>query len=461
MRKKEFINFYSTTARRDLYKFLIDSTSLHAERLLKKKIKLNFIIKKIPSINFFFVFFKFVLTFSFIFEKKCASLKYKKVDIGLYAVSIAYREPASHISKIYYYVYLLRYVFTAGAMIDAAEKISNNVDVVYIDHPVYLNSVYFKIFAEKKKIVYTNHYPRGLFYIDFRKKNNSRITISTKALSLSKKNKIQKFKLKPKKEIIKFFKNPSAIPWFKNTKFNSKIEFKKSIKKVDYIIYAHSFLDGNISYGYDGFINLENWLNFTIEKLIKKNSRVIIKGHPNFYNETFGKTAETDKNIFKKIYNKYKDENLIFINNSVNNSELLKHVDKKAVLITHHGTIAIEGALLGFKCICSKATFWDDSFQIANQWSNKAEYVEILQKNWKQLNYSNKNDLKIFTSQLFSEYSYFGEKFWDKKIIKYLKNSETVRITHQHAKEIPKSKYLDIINQITKCITEIKFKAKN
>ena len=61
------------------------------------------------------------------------------------------------------------------------------------------------------------------------------------------------------------------------------------LKKFDYLIYAHSFVDGQLFYGYDGFANLLDWLEFSIINLKKLNKRILIKPHPNFYNKLLEK----------------------------------------------------------------------------------------------------------------------------------------------------------------------------
>ena len=45
------------------------------------------------------------------------------------------------------------------------------------------------------------------------------------------------------------------------------------LKKFDYLIYAHSFVDGQLFYGYDGFANLLDWLEFSIINLKKLNKK--------------------------------------------------------------------------------------------------------------------------------------------------------------------------------------------
>lgn len=456
MKSKKTINFFSTTKNRGLYKFLIGSSLSHSSRILNKNIKINFIYKEIPSLRFCLFLIKNFFGGKILNLKKCVNLRYENIELGLYALATTYREPISHRSTFSLFLNLLKYIFLGGSMIDTAKNIINKVDAVYIDHAIYIHGVYFKLFADYKKIIYSNQYPRGLFFIDYNKRN-SHVTLPRQIFRLSKKIQIENFKLIKREKLLKFLKNPKNIPWVRSTKFRNKIKNEKFLKDVEYIVYAHSFLDGNISYGYDGFITLEEWLIFTIEYLIKKKSKTIIKAHPNFYNNDFGETGNIDKLIFEKIRERYKFSDLIFINEPINNSELLKKVNKKTILITHHGTIAFEAGLFGYKSINSKCTFWDETFKISNQWSNKKDYSELLNKDWKDLKFANQNDLKIFLSQLFYDYGNFGKKFWAKNFESKIGSNHSF-LTHEHGNKIRDKDYQLILNNITKNIHELKYK---
>ena len=452
---KRSINFFSTTKKKGLYKYLIESSILHASRLTKKNVEINYLYKKIPSIKFLILFIKEIFSFRIYNLTECIKIKYNGIDLGLYAVSMTFRQPRSHSSKIFLYLNLTKYFFLGGSMVDSAKKIVNKVDAVYIDHAIYIHGIYYKLFADYKKIIYSNQYPRGLFYIDYKKKN-SQISLPGKIFRLSKKIDTKNCKLLKKKKLIKAMRNPNTIPWVRNTKFKSKIKDEKILKNIDYIVYAHSFLDGNISYGYDGFITLKDWLIFTIDNLIKKNAKTVVKAHPNFYNNDFGEIAKTDKVIFEEIKEKYKYSDIIFMNEPIKNSELLKKVKKKTILITHHGTIAMEAGLFGFKCISSESTFWDNSFDISNQWSDRNSYSKMIKKNWSQLKFANQKDLIIFTSQLFSEYGNFGKKFWSNNFDKYIGDKHSL-VLHKHTKRIKKSDQRSLLNQIQKNIFELKY----
>ena len=49
----------------------------------------------------------------------------------------------------------------------------------------------------------------------------------------------------------------------------------------------------------------------------------------------------------------------------------MKNLRSNCLLISHHGTAIIEGALLGFKIISFAKGFWDKKFRITNTWKNK------------------------------------------------------------------------------------------
>ena len=100
-------------------------------------------------------------------------------------------------------------------------------------------------------------------------------------------------------------------------------------------------------YGYDGFINVYDWLIFTINELSKnKNNKIMIKAHPFFFDAKFPNLMmKYDRKLFLKIADKYKDnKNVIFIKEPIKNSDLLYQLNKrKTILISHHGSAILEG----------------------------------------------------------------------------------------------------------------------
>ena len=72
----------------------------------------------------------------------------------------------------------------------------------------------------------------------------------------------------------------------KKTKFkNIK---NKNLSYFTHIIYTHTFTDDQLTYGYDGFVNSLEWLEFTLNILSKNiNNRIIVKIHPRVFSNDF------------------------------------------------------------------------------------------------------------------------------------------------------------------------------
>ena len=64
-----------------------------------------------------------------------------------------------------------------------------------------------------------------------------------------------------------------------------------------------------------------------------------------------------DIHIFSLIKKRFENsKKLFFEHDPVKNLDLLKSLDKKTILISHHGSAILEGAYKNFKNISSKAT---------------------------------------------------------------------------------------------------------
>ena len=174
------------------------------------------------------------------------------------------------------------------------------------------------------------------------------------------------------------------------------------------MIYAHSFTDGQIFYGYDGFENTVQWLEFTLDEFINTKKKILIKPHPNFYNDSIGELSKWDRYIYAKIVKKYeKHENFLFLKSPTHNYILSKELRKNCVLITHHGTVVLEASYLNFKSISSSCNFFDKKFRISNTWNNKKEYSELLKSKYANLIKPNRNHLLELIYSLF--YLYHSE----------------------------------------------------
>ena len=110
----------------------------------------------------------------------------------------------------------------------------------------------------------------------------------------------------------KIFKNHGSLAKWMNwleTNFE-KINYH-NLDSYDYIIYVHAFGDAQLGWGLDEFMSAYDWLKFTIKKLTKKNKKVLVKAHPNFFLKRY-KHFGLEEKIFNNLIKEYKDNKNIF-----------------------------------------------------------------------------------------------------------------------------------------------------
>jgi hypothetical protein len=404
-----------------IYKAIGLGCKKHVESLTKLEFKIKFYKKKTTSFNFLIFFLKNIINLNFLNKKRYLNLTYRNCDIGRHAAAITYRDLFTYNSIFHEIFNLIKYLFLAGVNVDHAYAIVDDIKAAYIDHCGYLNGVYFRVFALKKKIIYTNNNPRGLFCIDFSKKENKKLNKNENAIRIFKKKITNNF-TNNKKKFFSILKNPKLIPHMKTTKYRNVGFLKSELKKYNYVIYCHSFVDGSLWFGNDSFSNLRDWLEFTLKELKKNNSRVIIKAHPNFYRKMYSEIGKKDQKIFNQITNKYKSENFLIIDKSISNYKFMKKLSKKTILISHHGTSLLEGEMMGFKTICSTATIWNPHFNVSNQWRNSEDYSKVLKKRWEELDFSNNKDLNNILHQYTNnKYTSIGNYHFMKIVCRHLR----------------------------------------
>ena len=445
------------------YRIFNLSCLTHIERLTKKKFTIQYFKNSFPDLKFLVFYFYKIFSLQVFKKENYLNLKYRNCEIGRYATARTFRDLTTYRSKFNETVNLLKYFFLAGSNVDQTYRIADKIQGAYLDHPGYLNGIFFRIFAIKKKIIYSNNYPRSLFFVNFNKKSDLRLNKieNTLRLFLRKNHKIKSSE--GKKKILELIKNPKKNPCMSVTRIKKFGHKKYNLQNYDYIVYCHSFMDGALWYGNDGFLNLEEWLEFTLHYLKINNARVIIKPHPNFWNEKIWSYAKNDKTIFNQIVKKFQNENFLVINEPYSNSDFLKRIKKKTILISHHGTPLLEGSVSGFKTICSKSTLWAPKYKISNQWGSKAEYSKLLKKNWKNLRYANKKDLNIITYLLTkTKYAYGESKHYETTLLKHF-NMKRIDIqdqknTHKIFNKInnaPKNSFSKLVNKISHNIEEV------
>ena len=423
--------YYFLTTRLDYtYDVFTEACKKNLENKFKIDLKLILIENKMPSFSFIFFIFKSLVLFK-LSKSNLINLKYKQFRVGRFIIPSIFQNYGSYFSVFSYYLGLLKKIYHAGKIIKFLEESKNikKIKGAYIDHGIYLNGLIIDYFLQKKKFIYSDNYPRTLFVI-----NPNKYLKYEDALRIKKKNNFfykNKLSKNLKKNIVL---NPKSLPWMRRVNFK-KIKNKSIYKSYDYIIYAHSFTDAQLTFGYDGFSNVYEWLNFTIDFLRKKNKKIIVKAHPNFFDhksiiekKNINPLTYNDSLIYNEIIKKYKnDTKILFINESLNNIEFLKLLDnKKHILITHHGTAIIETAYFRFKTISSAAAPWDKDFRVSNSFSNIKKYKYLLNQNINKLKLPNLSDLnKLIYEVYFSDFSMLGKKsyyFFYKKNINFNKS---------------------------------------
>ena len=150
------------------------------------------------------------------------------------------------------------------------------------------------------------------------------------------------------------------------------------------------------------------------EGTTKKKVNFIIKAHPNFYTKSFGYLAAWDRKIYNNFLKKIKDDkNILIINESLLNTDLIKLLNKKCVAITKHGNAQLEMVHNNFKVISSKCNYLDNKYNLFNTWNNKIEYKKLLNQKWDKLKYCNKkNYLNVINRLYLDEDAFYGDNFY-------------------------------------------------
>lgn len=468
--------FLSTRKPSHLYKYLILASKLNIEKKEKKEMEIKYFKTKNYIDLSYFLFLISNLFSLKIFKKRKIYITYENINIGKHVVSESLKNFNSYNSYLFYYYQIIKNFIKAGIILKNCKEYNKKFDIkgIYIDHCTYLNGIMFSYFAKKKVTIFTNNYPFSIFKIDFKKNKKDKLSKYENVIKYNQKtNLLSRDLIKCKKILNKITYRKNYLSWMKRIKFTNLENFDFS--KFEYIVYAHSFTDGQLVYGNDDFENTYEWLDYTLKVLSSLKKKVIIKAHPNFYESSYGILSEWDKKIFKKIIKKYKtNKDFYFLNKPIFNYDLLRKIDKNCVLITHHGTVLLEGSYLGFKTISSASTFYGNNYRHSIMWKNKKEYLKILKSKINKLPKTNNKDLYYLTKNLYlNNYSYYSKNFWEKIISKPLKispenftnsitifsgmNAEEKRKKVNFLNNKTKGKDKLIINSISKNITNIEF----
>ncbi len=408
-----------------MYQFIVGACKKNCEDLIKKKLELLvFKNKKLPSINFLYFFFYIIITGK-LFKKNRQNIKYNNIEVIKFSLSSAYYNLDCYTKKLTFYKTLFKKILLSGSLINTCNYYLNkyNIEGIYIDHCAYTNGVIFSFFSQKKIPIYTNNNPYGIYFINYKKNKKKYIQKFENTLKIEFREKINNLqKFQAEKKILKILKNKNFIPWLSRTKFK-KLK-KINYKNFDYIIYPQAFSDAQIVYGNDGFENNLEWLEFTLNKFIHTKKKILIKPHPNYFNNEVSSFATYDQEIYYIISKKYKKyKNLFFLQEPIHNYTLLKRLNKRSVIVTQNSSVVMEASYMNFKSITSQNIFFDIKYTISNMWKNKEQYSKLLNTDYKKLRKPKKIDLLKIIYILFYIYNsnYNSSSWYHNIIIKYLK----------------------------------------
>jgi hypothetical protein len=453
--------FVTTVNDKSIYSFLIE-TICRKHKIQNKDLIYIFNFKK----NFHFqILIKFIKIFfsKFFFDTNLfAKLEVENCQIGRHVLAQVFSIYKANTNVIYFFLFKIFYLIKGLIIIDYLKKNKDQIRIMYVDHGVYLNGIFFNFFKKKKIFLYSSNFPKGIFcknllnskknlrFEDFVriKKDNTQVTVGEKKF----------LKKSLDKAMLKNIEKRIYLPWMVNKIYKNLNH--KDIDKYDYLIYAHAFTDGQLLYGYDGFVTMYDWLCFTIDFLLKRNKKIIIKAHPNFNKYYRHPRSSWEVELFSKVKKKFNHENsALFISDPIKNYEILNLINKKTILITHHGTPVLEGSFSNFKVICSNKTYWSDEYKICNYWSNIDQYKKILKKDYNNLKFGNQNHLYQLGKKLFlSDFNEFSKNYYLKKYAKFYGMS-WIKIMVKN-KLLPSfnrkdRRHLALVAQLEKCIENI------
>lgn len=456
--------FLTSKKPKGLYKILVNTCKKDNENILGEKLSLDLISrKKTISLKYILKLIFFCLSGKILINQHCLRFKYNSINIGRFALSETLKNPRTYENKIIFIIIFLKNLIKSGQILSTCKNY-DKVDIkgIFLDHCFYLNGIYYSFFIKKRIFIYTNNFPTSILRVNPRKKKvGLNLVENLYKLPFEIKN-LKKKKNKISNKISQMTKKPKKfLPWLKNTKYH-KITSNRYYD-YNYVIYCHSFTDAQLIYGDDGFSSTYEWLIFTLNFLKQQNAKVIIKPHPNFWNSyLIGKDSniDFDRRIYENILLKYNNvKNFLFLDRAISNFELMKKLNKKCILVSHHGSVIFEASIMNFKTIFSEATFYSKKYKVTNSWNSKKEYQKLLKKKWTNLKFSKTKDLyMLFDKYFYDDHSYYGKYYWQKILCNHL-NMDFVEFTKKIEdtpdKIIPNSEIKNLVKKTLKSIADV------
>jgi hypothetical protein len=173
MKKNEKI-FLATRKLTGPYKFIIQSTKIHSEKLLDQKLVLK--ERNAKRYDFIAMIYMIIIIFktNFFSKKKIMKIKYRGFNISRYAVPEIYKNYNTYLNFYSFFFESIKCFYINLVTLREFIKIDkNNIAAAFVDHGMYRNGLILSVLSKRRIPIYTLGYPRGIFYfINKKKKTN-------------------------------------------------------------------------------------------------------------------------------------------------------------------------------------------------------------------------------------------------------------------------------------------------
>jgi hypothetical protein len=301
------------------------------------------------------------------------------INFGQYVTASVLTDPRTQTSSLRFFLSYHVSLARAIVVFAGALREQNNVVGIFLGDTQYLDGIWIDYFLKQKDVaVYLKLHPHNIICVsktfssllDFQQSLGSHSrnpgSFAIRQAELSMENRLKE----PNSAMYDFDVEPVA----KRPAVNDSAR-----KKV--VIYAHSFTDAQLDFGFDGFRGVYDWLTFTVDVLGELGDRcdVYLKAHPIFYApENASLKGSLDREMWLKLI-KSLPNSVKVVDYPISNFDFLQEFSPVTdVLISHHSNALVEGAYLGFNVVSSIASPWFQNYSFSISWTSKDEYRDLL-----------------------------------------------------------------------------------
>jgi hypothetical protein len=298
------------------------------------------------------------------------------INFGRYVTASAMRDARTNISRLRFFtrfaVAMARSIFVYAA----ALRLEGRVSGIFLGDIYYLDGIWIEFYLSKPGVtVYAELDPLGLIFTS--SEFGSLEEFHTYAMSqLAPEGDEKSAELMMDRRTA----DPYGAIFYYHARSDGSLPIPNGDDRPLALIYAHSFTDAQLAFGFDGFKNVFDWLVFTVDELVALTPavRVVVKSHPNFFSTDESGTQAMDKKVWDEFCRRYAKE-VELINHPVDNYKILSNLNPMStVLFSHHGNALVEGAYMGFQSVSSVSSTWGLKYTFSNVWSSRQQYQKLI-----------------------------------------------------------------------------------